>query len=216
VLINKFKYLVALAALSSNLAFADFVVFTLDASSSLTSDVENPALGNAIASLVTNTNTGAQAIITGGAFDFVSGARDGSTGSVQSFFAGGLWSITGKVIAAGITLDNTLLAQGVFIGSPGIANVGLNNQFNGDIDVTYLDPGLLAFLNLNSIVPNTQSMTLTRTGIYSAGTFSDSGTGTTNGSLAFEALAGVPEPSSVALFGVGLASLAYFRRVKKS
>lgn len=215
-LVQKIKYLVALAALSSNLAFADFVVFTLDASSSLTSNVENPALGNAIASLVTNTNTGTQAIITGGAFDFVSGARDGSTGAIQSFFAGGLWSITGKILAAGITVDNTLLAQGVFIGNPGIVNTNSNNQFNGDINVTYLDPGLLAFLKLKTVVPNTQSMTLTRTGSYADGTFSDSGSGSTNGSLAFEALSGVPEPSSVALFGVGLASLAYLRRIKRS
>lgn len=215
-MLSKFKYLLALVALSSNLAFADFVVFTLDASSSLTSANENPALGNAIASLVTNTNTGASALITDGAFDFVSGARDGAGGSTQSFFAGGLWSITGKIIAAGITLDNTLLAQGVFIGNPGLSNVGPNNFFNGDINVTYVDPLLLGYLSLSTLVPNTQSMTLTRTGVYSAGTFSDGGIGTTNGSLAFEALAGVPEPSSIALFGLGFASLAYLRRYKKS
>jgi hypothetical protein len=214
-LLSKFKFLIILAALSSNLAFADFVVFTLDASSSLTSENENPALGNAIASLVTNTNTGAQAIITGGAFDFVSGARDGAGGQLQSFFAGGLWSITGKIIAAGITLDNTLLAQGAFIGNPGLVNVGPNNQFNGDINVTYVDPLLLSYLALQTLVPNTQSMTLTRTGAFAAGTFTDSGSGSTNGSLAFEALAGVPEPSSVALFGLGFASLAYLRFKRK-
>ncbi len=167
----------------------------------------------------TPANDGNYGIVTKGVLNFTTGNLVSSSNGQYTFAAGGSISVTGAVLAAGITNTNTVLTSGSF-DVPTIFTIYTNshNQITGAITqgggTDTKNSALLTYYGLINFQPTTYTFLLSEISSTiklnkTTGTF----TASTN-STDYNDVYPVPEPASLVLLGSGLIAVAAFFKKK--
>ncbi len=148
----------------------------------------------------TPANDGNYDLVTQGVMNFTTGNLVSSVNGQYTFASGGTISITGGVLAAGITNVNTVLTSGLF-NIPVVFSMVINssNQITGAITsgggTDTKDPALLTYYNLTNLNPTTFSFLLTEISstVTTPGATTGAFTASTN-STDYNNVYPVPEP----------------------